>query len=255
MSRFASITCFVALLLSLAACGRKGQLIPPEALVPATVGNLQVQQQGESFRISWSAPGKEQSGRPLRDLAGFRLLRRQLLPGDQDCSACSDAWQLIATVDMDLPLNVEKSGGNYIFRDRGVKPTSSSQYRLVAFSKSGGISRPATSPLKKFLPPPAPPVLKATTTPTAIRLELQPGGTAPQEIAGYNIYRRSAGEPIPPLPLNRSPLPGPVYEDMAVAYGSSYRYAASQLLKSGDELVESEPSAEIEVLFDEPQLR
>jgi len=236
-------------------CGRKGQLIPPEALVPATVGNLQVQQQGESFRISWSAPGKEQSGRPLRDLAGFRLLRRELLPGGQDCAACSDAWQLIATVDLELPLSVEKSGGSYIFRDREVKPAASSQYRLVAFSKSDGISRPVTSLLKKFLPPPLPPQLTATTTPTAIRLELKPGGTAPPEIAGYNIYRRSAAEPPPPLPLNRSPLPGPVYEDMGVAYGSSYRYAATLLLKSGDDLVESEPSPEIEVLFSEPQLR
>jgi len=236
-------------------CGRKGQLIPPEALVPATVGNLQVQQQGESYRISWSAPGKEQSGRPLRDLAGFQLLRRELLPGGQDCAACSDAWQLIATVDLDLPLNVEKSGGSYIYRDRGVKPTSSNQYRLVAFSKSGGISRPVTSPLKKFLPPPSPPVLKATTTPTAIRLELQPREATPQEIAGYNIYRRTGSEPMPPLPLNRIPLTEPVYEDMAVAYGSSYRYAASLLLKSGDDLVESEPSPEIEVLFSEPQLR
>lgn len=241
--------------LLLTACGKKGALIPPEALVPAAVANLQVQQQGGDFRVSWSAPTKEQGGRPLRDLAGFRLLRRQLLPGETDCAACPDAWQLLTAVDLDLPVGVQRSGALYIYLDRGIKPTSSSQYRLLATSRSGGVSRPATSALKKVHPPPLPPLLTATSTPATVRLELASGGEQTPALIGFNIYRRLAGKESPPLPLNPAPVAGPVWDDQRLEYGSAYRYAATTLVRIDGDTVESPPSAEVEVVFTLPELR
>jgi len=251
-----SIRCIILILfLLLAACGRKGPLIPPEALVPAAVDTLRVEQKGWDFRVSWRAPGKEQSGRPLRDLAGFRLLRRQIVPGEPDCSACSDAWQLLATVDLDLPRSVQQHDGFYLYRDGGMLPGKAAQYRLVAFSKSGGVSRPATSPVRTLLPVPAAPSLKAGTTPTAITLELSSGLMTDSGFAGFNLYRRTAGEEPVPFPHNPAPITTPVYEDQRVDYGRSYRYSATVLVKIGDDLVESLPSAEVEVPFSLQEIR
>ena len=68
MKRF---LCLTGLLLLLAACGRRGALLPPEALLPAPVADLQVAQRGEAFELSWSRPTTTDKGRPLKDLAGF----------------------------------------------------------------------------------------------------------------------------------------------------------------------------------------
>lgn len=252
MKRYIKI---LSLFFFLVACGRKGALVPPEALVPATVDSLRVEQQGGDFRVSWRAPGKEQSGRPLRDLAGFQLLRRQILPGEPDCAACSDAWQLLAAVDLDLPRNVEQREGVYLYRDSGVKPGTDTQYRLVALSKSGGVSRPATSPVRKLLPVPPAPTLTATTTPTSVTLELDPGTMAGSPFAGFNLYRRGAGDDPALFPINPAPITARSYEDQRVDYGRTYRYSATTVVKVGDDLAESLPSQEIEVLFTEPELR
>ena len=239
----------------LAACGRKGPLIPPEALVPAAVDTLTVQQQGGDFLVSWSAPGKEQGGRPLRDLAGFQLLRHQLLPGEADCSACTDAWQLLVTVDLDLPVGVQQSGGRYLYRDTTVTAGAGQQYRILATSRSGGISRPATSPVKKIHPAPLPPALQAGLTPTGISLTLATPAPAGPDFAGFNLYRRTPQGVADPLPLNRAPITGPTWEDQLVEFGTSYRYRATTLIKTEGDLVESTPSPEVEILFVQQELR
>ena len=109
--------------------------------------------QGRDFRITWQAPGKEQGGRPLRDLAGFRLQRRDILGDGNDCAACPDSWKLLTAIDLDFPGETQKErlapSSTY---DRELPPGSTSQYQLLALSRSGGSSSPATSPLKKMLP-------------------------------------------------------------------------------------------------------
>lgn len=237
------------------ACGRKGALVPPEALVPAAVGSLDVRQQGGDLLVSWSAPTREQGGRPLRDLAGFQLLRRQLLPGEADCSACPEAWRPLAGVDLEMPRNVEPAAGLFFYRDKEVAPAIPTQYRVVARSASGGVSRPADTPMRRFHPAPPSPSLKVSLAPTAIALEpaARPGGNG--EPAGFNIYRRSAGAGWSPLPINLSPVSGPAWEDRQVEFGSSYSYRATTLLRVGGELVESTPSPEVEILFTQQELR
>ncbi len=240
---------------AVSACGRKGALVPPEALVPAAVGSLDVRQQGGDLLVSWSAPTREQGGRPLRDLAGFQLLRRQLLPGEADCSACPEAWRPLAGIDLEMPRSVERAAGLFFYRDRGVTPEIPTQYRIVARSASGGVSRSADTPLRRVHPAPPSPSLKAALTPTAIALEPAVQLPAGGEPAGFNIYRRSAGAAWSPLPQNSAPVSGPAWEDRQVEFGSSYSYRATTLLRVGGELVESTPSQEVEILFTQQELR
>lgn len=235
------------LTLLMAGCGRKGPLIPPEALVPATVTNLSVQQQGEDLQLLWSAPAKEQSGRPLKDLAGFRLHKREVRGDNSDCAACGESWLLLKTVDLDTPDQAGRSGGMFIYRDR-VPIGAASQYRLTAYSRSGGISTPATSKIIRMQPPLAPPTLTMQPLPGSIGAALTFSPPKDGTLKGYNIYRRTPDTPMAPLPYGAAPRSGQ-WEDKQVSFNSSYHYAATALVEMGGEIVESSPSAEAAILF------
>ncbi|NJD90804.1 MAG: fibronectin type III domain-containing protein [Geobacter sp.] len=239
--------------LIIAGCGRKGPLLPPEALVPAEVSSLAVQQKGEELQIIWSAPGKEKSGRPLKDLAGFRLQKREVRGDSSDCAACGESWLLLKTVDLDTPDPAGRSNGTFIYRDR-VPAGAASQYRLLAYSRSGGVSSPATSKIITMQPALAPPALTLTVLPGSIGASLAftppKGGT----LKGYNIYRRTPDAPMPVIPYAAAPQSG-AWEDKQVSFDRSYLYAATALVAIGGEIVESSPSAEASILFSLQELR
>lgn len=246
MKKFLLIT---GSLLLLTACGKKGALMPPEALVPAAVRDLTVMQTGQEFRITWSAPTKEEGGRPLKDLAGFQLLRRIVTPEGGDCPSCPDSWTLLTRVDLDLPATYRKSNDLFIAFDKVGKTGDRAHYRITAFSKSGGISKPADAPLKKQLQPPPPPTLSVTLQQASIRVDCKPTNNATLAPIGFNIYRRNADAAIPLLPLNREPITGTTWEDQALEYGHRYKYAATVVTQIEGERVESSRSDEIEILF------
>jgi predicted small lipoprotein YifL len=252
MKKFLLITSMVLLL---SACGRKGGLMPPEALVPGPVRNLNVMQTGQDFRITWRAPVKEEGGRPLKDLSGFQLLRRIVTPEGGECASCPDSWKLLTRVDLDLPETYRKSGDLFLYFDRVAKGGDLVHYRITAFSKSGGVSKPADAPLKKQLLPPPPPSLAVTLQPASIKVECTPKGATKPSPVGFNVYRRSAEAAPPLLPLNQEPVTGSTWEDQSLEYGRSYRYSATVVTQIEGELVESARSAEIEILFILQELR
>lgn len=239
----------------LSACGRKGALMPPEALVPGTVESLRVVQKGEIFEISWSQPSKEQSGRPLRNLAGFRLLKREVLPAEVDCSSCPDSWQLLSSVELDFPGGIKKIGNYFIYLDKGLKSEAKVEYRVLAFSRNGGISRPVTTESRKKVAPPTPPLLKATGLPTAIRLDFVLPAVDWGASNGFNIYRRQPDEQSSPFPINPVPVTSTEWEDKLLQYGKKYIYSATTITTRNGQQVESAPSEEVEIIFTMPELK
>jgi hypothetical protein len=109
--------------------------------------------------------------------------------------------------------------------------------------------------LKKLLQPPPPPAITATLQPSSIRIVFKPGKARNAEVTGYNIYRRTAGSPIPLLPLNQEPVTETSWEDHSLEYGNSYMYTATALSQIEGEIVESPRSEEIEILFRQLELR
>src|SRR5664279_1692397 len=93
----------VVIAVLLAGCGKKGALVPPEALVPAAISDLRVEQKGERFLVLWSSPIRQEGGRALRSLSGFRLFRRDLLPPGEDCEECPEAYRLLTSIDPEYP--------------------------------------------------------------------------------------------------------------------------------------------------------
>lgn len=60
-----------------AGCGAKSRPIPPSQTHPERVNDLSAEPDPHGVRLSWSRPMKYTSGRQLRDLAGFRLMRAE----------------------------------------------------------------------------------------------------------------------------------------------------------------------------------
>ena len=257
MNKISRIVLTIVLLgaTAISGCGKKGALIPPEALVPAAVRELSVIQTGQDFRITWSAPSKEEGGRPLKDLSGFLLFRRDVTPEGGDCPSCPDSWKPLSMVELDNPESAKKSGDLFIYFDKGGEKGNRFQYRVTALSRSGGRSRPADAPLKKMFQPPPPPTLTATLQPGAIRLGFKPGKAAGPLPIGFNVYRRKAGAAAPLLPLNPELLTGSSWDDLSLEYGTSYLYSAAALSQIEGETVESPRSKEIEILFKLQELR
>ncbi|KAF0220924.1 MAG: fibronectin I domain-containing [Geobacteraceae bacterium] len=230
---------------ALTACGKKGPLIYPEAQVPAPVTALKVEQKGELFLISWPQPDREERGERLKDLAGFRLFKREVLPPAEDCEECPTAYRLIKTVDVEYLQDVVRLDGRYFFSDAELAEGKTYQYKVVSFKGDGTESGPSNRARKKRVAPPIAPKLKALSTPAGVMLTWEPV-TLPEHagLVGYNVYRKRPGEVMPPAPLNSEPLTGTRYEDLRLERGATYAYSLRTAARIGGETVESEPSNE-----------
>lgn len=236
----------------IAACGKKGPLVPPEALVPAAVSDLAVAQKGEYFQLSWLEPAREVGGGRLTDLAGFELLRREVLPPAEDCEQCPSAYRLLKTVDLEYLRDAVRLGTLLITNDNGVEIGKTYQYKVVSRKKDGTRSPESNKVRREKIFPPQPPVIKATSQATAIVIDIAPPVDV-SKVIGYNVYRSSQGESLPVLPLNDKPITGTTFEDLRVQRGVTYRYWVRTVAAvDGAAVVESNLSNEVGGALTEP---
>lgn len=66
--------CFISGL-CLSACGKFGRPVPPEALSPAAVEELNISADAASVALSWKAPRKDIRSKELRSIEGYEVLR------------------------------------------------------------------------------------------------------------------------------------------------------------------------------------
>ncbi|SNB47228.1 lipoprotein [Geobacter sp. DSM 9736] len=238
----------IVLLISLvlSGCGRKGQLIPPEALVPAPISDLRVAQQGEKFLVSWSPPLRDEGGRKLGELGGFLILRRVVLPPKEDCEQCPNAYHLLKRVDLDYLQDVTRLGALYFLSDPSAATGTTYQYKALSVKADGTVSRDSNKARRKKVSPPPPPRIQVRFTPVAAVLQWEPvtlhgEGTT----VGYNVYRRKAAGSHFPVPLNDTPITEPRFEDTAISADDEYVYLVRTVARIDGEIVESESSGEV----------
>ncbi len=229
----------------LAACGKKGPLVPPEALAPSPVTDLDVRQVGSRFIVCLTPPTRNDAGGPLKNLAGFQVLKREVLPPDVDCEACTGAYRLFRLVDMEYPGNAMRFANMYCLYDDDLVIGKTYQYKVVSLQADGTMSRDSNKVRRKFLLPPAAPVLHATSTETGIILQWTTPPPTTGVLVGYNIYRSESAERMPLNPINPVPVQGNRYEDKTVLFGMKYRYIIRALAKIDGELVESSSSGRV----------
>ena len=232
----------VTALALLPGCGKKGALVPPETLAPAPVSDLALSQKGARFQVSWSAPGKEEGGAALRNLAGFLLFRRMLLPANEDCEECPTAYPQPARIDLDYLQGVRRTGNRFLFDDLDVKKGESYQYKIRSFTTDGTQSRDSNKPRRTLATPPRPPVLEALPSESGVVLAFVAPPPEEGSAIGYNIYRSKKGGEMPLSPLNAAPVTATSYEDRNIQAGVRYSYTVTSLAAVNGGTVESVPS-------------
>lgn len=236
------------------ACGKRGPLIPPEALVPAPINDLRLEQKGDRFQVCWSAPRKEEWGGPLQDLAGFRVYRRTVLPEGEDCESCPEAYRPLKAVDPEYLQDVRQVGSLYCFFDEELTEGWTYQYKVQSMDRDGIASRDSNKARRTKWAAPAAPLISVRPTANGISLHWQqpvrtPGGT----LSGYAVYRKQGGSLLPLAPIARVAATSTSFEDQQMEYGVLYDYVVRTITTFADETVESAPSNEVQGKFSLPE--
>lgn len=238
----------IALLLS--ACGKRGPLVAPEALVPASINDLRVEQKGNRFLVCWSRPGKEEWGGPIESLAGFRVFRRDVLPPDRDCEECPNIYRSIKLVDPEYLEDVLRFGSRYCFFDGDLVDGKTYQYKVVSFEKDGATSKDSNKARRMKAVAPAPPHISAVPTPDGVTLRWDTPVTAPESpLEGFAIYRKQANQVMPLSPLAIVKADVTQFADPHMEHGVEYFYAVRSITKTGSDLVEGILSNEVKGKF------
>jgi multidrug efflux pump subunit AcrA (membrane-fusion protein) len=91
-------TCFVLLVsLLVSACGRYASPVPPEAMAPGAVVDLQVKAQNDGLELSWKSPRNDVRGQELKSLDGYRVYKALVAEG-QEAKADQLQFSLLRTL-------------------------------------------------------------------------------------------------------------------------------------------------------------
>jgi predicted small lipoprotein YifL len=240
----------IGLVLLVTACGKRGPLVAPEALVPAAINDLKVEQKGDRFLLCWSRPGKEEWGGSLENLAGYQVFRRDVLPPDQDCEECPNAYRQLKLVDPEYLQDVLQFGSRYCMFDSDLLDAKTYQYKVVSFEKEGATSKGSNLARRTKLVPPQPPVLSTMKTPESVVLQWKTPTAIPGEsLAGFSVYRKQANEVMPLTPIALLKADSTSFADPAMEHGVLYIYAVRTMAEIGPDLVESDLSNLVEGKF------
>ncbi|MRR57663.1 MAG: fibronectin type III domain-containing protein [Deltaproteobacteria bacterium] len=241
---------WIGIALLLTACGKRGPLVAPEALVPAAINDLKVEQKGNRFLVCWSRPGKEEWGGPLENLAGFRVFRHDVLPPEQDCEECPNAYREVKLVDPEYLQDVLRSGSRYCFFDNDLLNGKTYQYKVISFEQDGATSKSSNKVRRSKALPPAPPEISAQQTPDGVTLQWKSPALPPDiALEGFTIYRKQANDLMPLSPFATVKSDTTTFADPQMEHGVLYVYAVRTLAKSGPDLVESDLSNEVKGKF------
>ncbi len=236
------------LLLLLTGCGTKGPVQSLYAEPPDAPRNLQIQQQGTSFLLSWQIPTQNQDGSPAGDIGGFQIYRADYTPED-GCPTCREPQQRVANINLKNPATVQQIKRRFYWRDRQLAVGSGYAYRVVPLTTGGRPGAAALSHQVCLFPPAAPSQLRATAQPGQVVLTWQAAERLPDgaKQVGYNLYRRALDESASLVPVNAEPLRESSLTDRALEAGRPYVYRVSTLVRIDNQLVESPLSETVQV--------
>ncbi len=118
-------------------CGRKAPPIPKDATVPRAVKNLKLEKRAGVIRLTWEEPKKDLKGRKLKNLTGYKVLKKVVKPGSNECVDCPAGFREVAVLDRDHPVNFKKVEGMILWEDTDVKKHGRYVYRVVPFNANG----------------------------------------------------------------------------------------------------------------------
>lgn len=226
-------------LLSLPACGVKGDLQPKGKPDPQPASGLEVRQQANTVLLSWDMPTRNQDGSELTDLAGFRIGLYSYEPEDF-CQECRDQ-EVLETIEIDNPHPARVFGRTFYLRSSDISPERGFRYRVVPFTESGKQAPPADIRLTIRTAPEAPINVKVEQLDRGAKLFWALTGDIQQagELLGVNIYRGLANEALAPEPINQTPVKGNNYDDFSLTNDITYQYGVRTVVRNAGSVIES----------------
>ena len=183
--------------------------------------------------LTWIPPDRLIDGRPLDDLAGYDIYRRET----------GRSW---------MRLNVEAAWDRTFYRDSRVEKGKTYDYkvRTVRFWREtrieGPPSRMVSAAALDLTPPPPPVNVYFASTKAGVSLSWSEAGAG--DLAGYRVYRRAEGESdfqvIGPKIILKN-----LFVDQNVIPGRIYYYYITAVDNS-PAANESEPTREVEVHYE-----
>lgn len=237
--------------LIMAGCGKKGALIYPDMLVPASPTAVSVRQTGQALKLSFAVTRKDRAGRSLKNLGGVAILKRTSIAGQgPTCNACTEDYVLFKKLYLEpapLERGVQRSGDMIVLLDGDVKIGDEYSYIFKPFTQDAVDGQASTPVTAAMVAPPQAPKLTAVPDPIEIQLLFEGIPEGKGTFVGYNLYRALKGGELPYVPLNKEPIAGKSYVDSGIDRTVTYVYVARAVVKlPGGALVESELSNVVE---------
>ena len=120
-------------------CGKKGAPRAPELAMPQPITNLTAKPDRSGFVLTWSRPTEYIDGKPLTDLTGFVILRKELSP---TCPECPVPYRPLITVNVEDREKFVKQK-QYRFVDESAQSQVTYRYRVSSQLKDGSLSEPS----------------------------------------------------------------------------------------------------------------
>jgi len=255
---------FIAALLSIAGCAKMGEPQPPEIFIPEAAVDLTANQRADTILLRVSIPRRNTNGSEVTTLQNVDVYRhaadtsriRHSNPISAD-QFWREAEQILSIPETRISEYAQQD--LLIFEDRfsGLEQsliyTHAFRYAVLFVNnkkQAAGFSNQALiAPVRM---PPSPTGLVAKVTETSIDLQWEAAlenieGTDTERISGYNIYRSTERDRIPPIPVNPAPLKRPEYNDVQFNFDRTYYYRVSVIDGLRDSPAESLLSIEVAV--------
>lgn len=241
------------LAVSLLACGKKADPLPPIIEVPETTTDLAVRQVGSEAVLSWSYPQLTRAGNPLSDLARVEVWRLAVPPGQEQGTSAPGAEDLRRQLMLARGVLVGKLEGKGIeSATRGSKltyrdslppvaaPSVPSSFWYAVRSRRRDGTPSSLSNIVEWQPRPLPPAvtgLTAVARAEGITLRWQPviGAT-------YDVERRTATGGAWQS-TSGAPVDGSEYTDRGATQGRTWSYRVTAVIAG----VWGPPSSEVSV--------
>ena len=125
--------------LPLSSCGKKGNPLAPELVIPETIRSLTARQDKSGVALTWSRPERYVDGRALTDLTSFVIFRKDISPS---CADCPVVYRPLTTVDVEDREKFVKQK-QYRFIDDQAQAKMTYRYRVSSQLKDGSLSEPS----------------------------------------------------------------------------------------------------------------
>lgn len=135
MTLFRSITAVALVAAAMGAgCGRKGDVRPPEDVLPQPITQLRANDGEAGIRLEWERPLLYIDGERLRDLGGFEIWRGS--------DASGDDFERIAKIAVDDRERFQQAKG-FHYVDNEVRSGQVYRYYVVSFTVDEYFSNPS----------------------------------------------------------------------------------------------------------------